>query len=295
MKTQGRAYKAKRLSARVKRDGIWFLSGIAILFVMSGCASIQLFSGPQEAADLAAREKGFHRMTIPTTSFPLAAYVRITRPGEPLAIYVEGDGAAWLSRTWQSDDPTPRKPFVLILASMDPAPNVAYLARPGQYPAPDAPPCNPAYWSSRRFAPEVADAMNEAVEALRKEAKAGKIHMVGYSGGAALAVLVASQRTDVASLRTIAGNLDPDTLNRHHNISPLKGSLNPMNAAVSLRNLPRRHFAGEDDNVVPLFIARSFAKQAGDPDNRTVTVVPGAAHEQGWLEKWPVLLALPLQ
>lgn len=271
------------------------LIGIMAVLMLTGCAAMPIFADRQEAAGLAAREKGFNRLNIRTASFQLAAYVRITRPGDPLTIYVEGDGAAWLSRTWRSDDPTPRKPFVLILAGMDPSPNVAYLARPGQYPAPDAPPCDPAYWSGKRFAPEVVAAMNEAVETLRKEAKAGKIHLIGYSGGAAVAVLVAVKRTDVASLRTIAGNLNPDALNRHHGVSPLKGSLNPMDAAESLRNLPQRHFVGADDKVVPPFIARSFAKRLGDPDGRTVTEVPNAGHERGWREKWPDLLAIPPQ
>ena len=137
--------------------------------------------------------------------------------------------------------------------------------------------------------------MNEAVEALRSEAKTSRLHLIGYSGGAALAVWIAAKRTDVASLRTIAGNLNPDALNRHHGVSPLQKSINPMEAAAALRSLPQRHFVGAGDTVVPLFIARSFAACLDDVDGRTITVVPGASHARGWRERWPNLLAMPLR
>lgn len=265
------------------------------LLLLVGCASWSPFTDRKKAADQIARDGGFHKSFIQTTSFPLTAYVRFVRPGHPLTIYIEGDGSAWLSRTWRADDPTPKTPLVLTLAGMDPAANVAYLARPGQYAADGTSPCDPACWSDRRFSPEVVAAMNEAVEALRISAKANQIHLIGYSGGAAVAVLVAAQRTDVASLRTIAGNLDPDALNRHHSVNPLQGSLNPMAVAATLRNLPQRHFVGSDDAVVPPFIAQSFVKCLGGADGREITVVPGASHAEGWREHWPDLLAMPLQ
>lgn len=271
------------------------LSGLLMLFLLSGCAAWPLLADRQEVADRIAQEKGFRRMVIRTVNFPLTAYVRMTRPGAPLTLYVEGDGSAWLSRTWRADDPTPKNPLVLTLAGMDPAENVAYLARPGQYTAAIAPPCDPAYWSDRRFAPEVVAAMDEAVESLRNEAKTKRLHLIGYSGGAALAVLIAAKRTDVASLRTIAGNLDPDALSRHHGVTPLQGSLNPLEAAMLLRNLPQRHFVGADDKVIPPFIAQSFAKRLGDKDGRTITVVSGTGHATGWRERWTDLLTLPAQ
>lgn len=150
-----------------------------------------------------------------------------------------------------------------------------------------------AYWSEKRFSGEVVDAMNRAVDDLRRQADAGAIHLIGYSGGAAVAVLAAARRSDVASLRTVAGNLDPDTVNRYHRVSSMEGSLNPMDVAANLKNLPQRHFVGSQDAVIPPGIAESFLRRAGKPDFSGITIVEGATHTRGWRERWKELLALP--
>jgi pimeloyl-ACP methyl ester carboxylesterase len=184
---------------------------------------------------------------------------------------------------------------VLALAALDPRENVAYLARPGQYPSAGAPPCDPSYWSDRRFAPEVAAAMGAAVDVIAARAKAGRIHLVGYSGGAAIAVLIAAGRPDVASLRSVAGNLDPEGVNHFHGVSPLhRESLDPLAVAAGLCRLPQRHFVGSKDDVVLPFVARSFVKRAGFADEAAITFIQGASHTEGWPERWRSLLAVPL-
>lgn len=52
-------------------------------------------------------------------------------------------------------------------------------------------------------------------------------------------------------LMTVAGNLDPDEVNRHHRVSPLKDSQNPMEMAGLLRGLPLRHFVGSQTPLSP--------------------------------------------
>ncbi len=272
-------------------------SGAALLLTLwilltVGCVAL-LPQSRYAAADRIAAAAGFQKSVIRTSWFALTAYVRIKNPGGPIHVYIEGDGTAWLSRNRLSDDPTPRTPLVLELAALDPASNVAYLARPGQY-APDGiPGCDAAYWSEKRFAGEVIDAMNRAVDELCRRAGAGEIHLVGYSGGAAVAVLVAARRSNVASLRTVAGNLDPEAVNRHHRVSPFVDATNPMDVAAKLRDLPQRHFVGSQDSVIPPGMAESFLRRAGKPDFRAITVVTGAAHTRGWSERWKELLALP--
>lgn len=262
-------------------------------FLTVGCATL-LPQNRYAAADRIAAAAGFQKSTIRTLSFTLTAYVRVKNPGGPIHVYIEGDGTAWLSRTRLSDDPTPKTPLVLELAALDPASNVAYLARPGQYAADGVPDCDAAYWSEKRFADEVVEAINKAVDALRGRAGGGEIHLIGYSGGAAVAVLTAARRSDVASLRTVVGNLDPEAVNRYHHVSSMKNFLNPMDAALKLRDLPQRHFVGSQDTVVPPGIARSFLKRAGRRDSSAITVVEGATHTRGWQEHWKALLVIPL-
>jgi pimeloyl-ACP methyl ester carboxylesterase len=268
---------------------------VTFLFLLAGgCALLPGLPDGRKAADRVARSGGLEKISIRTRSFPLVAYLRCRAPGDPLNLYIEGDGAAWVSKTRLSDDPTPANPLVLELAGIDPAGNVAYLARPGQY-ADALGRCDPAYWSDRRFSGEVVAALDEAVDELARKCGSGQIHLIGYSGGAALAVLVAAGRADVVSLRTVAGNLDPAALNRHHRVSPLDAaSLDPLDAAEKLRGLPQRHFVGSRDSVVPAFIARSFLLRAGSRDFGRITIVDGATHAEGWRERWRTLLGLPL-
>jgi hypothetical protein len=264
------------------------------LLSTAGCATLSPQNGRYTSADRVADTAGLKKAYIKTASFTLTTYARYANQGDPLHIYIEGDGTAWHTRTWLSDDPTPKTPLVLEMAALDPAPNVAYLARPGQYTAAGIPDCDPAYWSENRFAGDVVETTNEAIDILRNQAQAKEIHLVGYSGGAAIAVLIAARRTDVASLRTVAGNLDPHAVNRHHRVSPLKDSLNPTDVAGKLRRLSQRHFVGSRDTVVPYRIARSFLMRAGRREFSDITIVEGAGHSSGWREQWKTLLTIPL-
>lgn len=269
------------------------LLSAGIIATAWGCASIGCPGDRHEAADRVAAAGNFTKYSIQTNGFTLTAYGRFSRPGADLTVYIEGDGCAWISPARLSTDPTPARSLVLQMTALDRAANVAYLARPGQYGG-DAPGgCDPLYWSDRRFSPEVVEAMSEAMDRLRTAACSERVHLVGYSGGAAIAVLVASRRNDIASLRTVAGNLDTEAVNRHHGVTPLTGSLNPIDDARRVGGLPQRHFAGAKDSVVPPFIARSFLRQAGDPDDRRLVILKDVSHSRGWLEAWGELLTIP--
>lgn len=261
------------------------------LLLTVGCAALTPSGGRYGAADRIAAAASLRKSFLRTSSFTLTAYTRFTAPGDPLHLYIEGDGAAWLSRARLSDDPTPGTPLVLDLAARDPAKNLAYLARPGQYAEDGVSGIDAVYWSDKRFSAEVVRAVCEAVDILRERTGARQVHLIGYSGGAAVAVLVAAERDDVASLRTVAGNLDPEAVNRHHRVSPLTASLNPMDAAGSLRGLPQRHFVGSRDAVIPRHAAEAFVKKAGGGSR--ITVVEGATHTRGWRERWRDLLDVP--
>lgn len=251
------------------------LTSYFLSLLLSSCATLP----PPPAA-------GFEMSYIKTSNFTLATYYKFKEPGAPLTIYIEGDGYAWKSKSQLSDDPTPSNSLMLALAGMDTSPNVAYLARPGQYPANGRPDCGPEYWSNKRFAPEVISSMSEAIDQLKLRAKSDKIDLIGYSGGAAVAVLITAERKDIASIRTIAGNLNPEALNKYHRVSPLTGSLDPMNVAERIKAVSQRHFVGSKDKIVPPFIAESFVERMGDKDKARITIIDGATHDKGWKEMW---------
>lgn len=173
------------------RPAIAALFLVAACCVLSDCTTLDR----DAHADALAAPVQLHREPVRTDAFVLTAFARITRADQPLTVYIEGDGLAWVSRTEPSADPTPRKATGLALAAADPAPNVVYLARPCQFtPMAQNPRCAAPYWTSKRFAPEVVASMSEAVSRFAAKVPGQPIHLVGYSGGGAVAVLVAAQR-----------------------------------------------------------------------------------------------------
>lgn len=263
------------------------VAALVALTLVSGCASFDR----NAHADSLARPAGLRREVITAGEFKLTAFSRITRADAPVRIYIEGDGLAWVSRTEPSLDPTPVAATGLALAAADPAGNVVYLARPCQYtPMEDDPHCETAYWTGKRFAPEVVASMDAAVGQMASRVPGQPVELVGYSGGGAIAVLVAARRRDVASLRTVAGNLDVEYVNRMHRVSPMPASRNPIDVAREVATIPQTHFSSAQDTVVPPEVARRFARAAGGTCVRT-PVVPGVAHDGDWARRWRALLA----
>jgi len=260
---------------------------VACLFLF-GCAGLP--AARDLEVDRIALAGGMERAEIHAGRFDLRAYYRLAEAGKPLAIYIEGDGAAWLTKGRLSADPTPRHPMVLRLAALDPSANVVYLARPCQYNGAGDAVCDPEYWSDKRFSPEVIEAMDEAVSYFAKKAAANSLRLVGYSGGGAVAVILAARRNDVESLLTVAGNLDPEAVNRHHRVSALTGSLDPVNFGQRIAGLPQWHFVGTKDKVIPNYIAQGFVRKIGSPRTARIVQVDGASHHDGWIERWATLL-----
>ncbi|HQW57939.1 MAG TPA: alpha/beta hydrolase [Gammaproteobacteria bacterium] len=279
--------------------------------ILSGCASQNQLSSNkvnQTAYDI-AQLNHFQKQLIKTNPFMLTTFQKFsTSPStsntnhtinQTLTIYIEGDGRTWITRSKLSNNPTPKNPLALKLAVLDNSANVAYLARPCQYtPHSLDSACNPLVWSDQRFSETVIQSMNEAVENLKKSAKARQIHLVGFSGGGAIAILIAARRNDIASLRTVAGDLNPTALSQYHQTSPLTSSLDPNTRTViqKLIHLPQQHFSGEKDKTVPPFIAEEFVarlRKLGSPCT-SQTTIKDATHHQGWEAIWPTLLDKPL-
>lgn len=262
---------------------------------LTGCVEVPSSAELNQRAETLARPAGLLRGQVRTDSFVLTDFSRISSPDLPLTIYIEGDGFAWRTRSQPSADPTPLKPQALALASVDPAANVVYLARPCQFtPMSANPRCSVVYWTGKRFAEEVVQAMDQAVSHFARQVPGQPIHLVGFSGGAGIAALIAARRQDIATLRSVAGNLDTVEFNRLHRTTPMPESLNAIDVAPRLTTLAQIHYYGSNDKVVPATIAQRFA-QATAGHCTQVRAVAGMSHNSDWAQQWPALLAVPAQ
>lgn len=280
--------------AMMKRGAMvmWLLPIVAGL--LSGCSGgPALFQSNTARADSAARAANppLSKTRFETRQFDLVGYYRQSAPNDPrLAVFIEGDGLAYVTRTQRAVDPTPEKPVALDLAARDKAPNLLYLARPCQYVGGrDGRNCDSAYWTTHRYAPEVVAALDEAISQYVGHFGATQLALHGYSGGGQLALLLAGQRSDVASVVTIAGVLDHQAWTSHFGDTPLYGSRNSLEVAERLRNLPQRHFIGLRDDQVPPELAPAFLRRLGLPPEKFITQLPRADHECCWAELWPQL------
>jgi pimeloyl-ACP methyl ester carboxylesterase len=128
--------------------------------------------------------------------------------------------------------------------------------------------------------------MSKAIESYKDTIGAQRVRLFGYSGGGAIASLVASRRSDVVHLVTIAAPLDHVVWTRHHKITALSGSLNPKDFADQLFTLPQTHFIGEDDTIVPSSIALSFLRNFPDGAPAKILQIPNYGHKCCWEENW---------
>ena len=78
-----------------------------------GAASMLGCMGRHQALEPYAAHADWVRQQFATNTFILTGMLRQQgRKSAPLAVYIEGDGLAWLSQYEKSSDPTPRDPLV---------------------------------------------------------------------------------------------------------------------------------------------------------------------------------------
>lgn len=272
---------------------------LAFGFVVTACSSAEFVPSRNRAAHYAS-EAGWRYGIENAGGFALA---RAFAPhaasadmrAEVLTIYIEGDGLAFVGSRRISADPTPTDPLALRLALNAPQARAAWLGRPCQYTLPVGAGrnCDPIYWTSHRYSRPVLDSMNLAVDQLKSRSGAARLILIGYSGGGAIAALLAAERQDIAGLITIAANLDLGEWVAREKLAPLHGSLDPAMVAGKLSALPQVHFVGTRDDVVPPAIARAFIARLGPNAPARLVEIPDFGHADGWAEAWPALLRRP--
>lgn len=234
---------------------------IVILLFLCGCTCLTV---PQN----------FKYQEIQTRFFDIASWQKITEPKGVYKIYIEGDGYAFNAYGRPTQDPTPKGTLVRKLAFGDNSPNVIYLARPCQYIK--SPTCSQRHWTTARFAPEVINAEYEAVKNIVGN---NPVILIGFSGGAQIAGLIASAKPglNVKEIITIAGNLDHMAWTKYHNLPPLNESMNLESYSQQFKTIPQIHYVGSDDTVIPALLTKNFIG-----NNANIIEVNGASHNQGW-------------
>lgn len=231
--------------------------------------------------------------TLPGSPFPLVLVTpRHALPGQRLRVYLEGDGHAWATPSQPSLDPSPSQLLVAKLAVADPTPNL-YLARPCQFIS--APTCTTALWTNRRYAEEVVRSLDQALDQLKAHYANRDFELIGYSGGATLALLLALRRKDVAQVQTLAGNLSPRQWVQLHTLSPLDGSLEPLDQQARLALIPQRHLFGADDQVLPPLLLERYREALGPAACLKSAVLPNVSHHSGWALAWQQWQSKPIE
>ncbi|MGE4313837.1 MAG: alpha/beta fold hydrolase [Pseudobdellovibrionaceae bacterium] len=267
----------------------WTLGVILVgATLASGCTSKEIFR--EEAATRIAAPVFLQKRVIKTPMFNITVRERVYEEGQPAMLYIEGDGDDWL--TFEKD-PGPVDPTALRLAAMDSKTNVIYMNRSCQETG-EADECPSTYWGSSKYSPEVIDSMSAALDNIRANRHVTGFHVIGFGGGAAVAIGLAAQRQDILSIRTVAGILDTVYYANLNKKPYPANSINPIDIAPQVAHIPQRHFVGQQDPEVPPALFHSFDQAMGQPSCSDVSIVDNATHQQGWAEQWKVLLALPV-
>jgi hypothetical protein len=302
--------------ARPQYQRAWRCLSLLLLVCLTACVSAPRSPAVFTQKNPTVHYSGFEDLSL---TLPLRAFLRSPSGAqrsawsEPvqLTIYIEGDGAAWQNRFTPPQDPTPFDPLAAQLANQDPSAWLAYLGRPCQYLDADAlAHCDPSLWREARFGSQALALSDEAVTRVRaavvarwqiqhaqqlqgvKPLPEPKVHirLIGYSGGGALAALLASGRADITCLITVAAPLDTKVWTDLQILSPLRSSLNPATPSPRLASITQTHWFGAKDRVVPPTSIGDYAKHNLGPQGE-VWVVDGYDHRLTWVESWPRLLA----
>ena len=281
------ACQALNKAGEESRRLFWLFLLIVLTALAGGCAAVRPGQNMNGLAERGAGY-GFQAVNFSGPKFTLAGLLRgQSGSSDDLVVYIEGDGRG-VVRGRVTADPTPTRAMGFELAASDPAPAVLYLARVGQFQPSQTGQKYQAYWSNKRLSEESVQAADQAVSEAKSRLGAKRVHLVGYSGGGGLAILLAERRSDVVTLATVAGLLDTSWWVREKNFQPLEGSLNPADLAPLLAAVPQVHFYGSEDAIIPPGMSAHFKTLAPFTNFRRVEV--GTNHWKGWPEMWPGLL-----
>jgi len=204
--------------------------------------------------------------------------------GSTLHVYYGGDGSPFVDGRRIARDPTPRRPLTLALMQQDPFPAV-FIGRPCYHGLLAG--CDSALWTVARYSPAVVDSMVTVTSRVIEAHAPARVVLVGYSGGGALALLVAERLDRIDAVVTVAANLDLAAWTQRHGYTPLHQSIDPADVAGSRTDLRHLHLSGsDDDNVPPATQRRALEKLPSG----AARILAGADHRCCWVDVWAGLI-----
>ncbi len=268
-------------SMRAYRTALAILALVMTVGHMAGCASRRAFDPYGDSG------VGYRRATVQGDGFAhLVVVPEGQRSATTLWVFIEGDGRPWVDGGRRiAVDPSPVTAVAFELFETSPVAR-AYLGRPCYFGHARDPGCDPSLWTSARYGAAVIASMSRALAALVREHSAGRVVLVGYSGGAAIACLIAPRIPEVSAVVTIAGNLDIDAWTVGHHFLPLSQSINPAAAPALDRRITQIVVQGERDLNVPPGSVRAFRDRQHPQE---VWVYPDLDHACCWRRKWPAI------
>lgn len=266
------------MNLRIALNGLGALAAIAFV---CGCSS----AGQQ--LDRRAEVAGLERIRAESGQFPSLIYMQRptaeTTQGAPLLVFIEGDGIPWRNGREPSADPTTRQPLAFELLLHSPAP-AAYVTRPC-YHRLHSDKCTVEQWTGARYSEEIVASMVDTVREAQRHSGAKQVSLIGYSGGGVLAVLIAERLEHVASVVTVAANLDTDAWTEHHKYLPLSQSLNPSRSKHE-HPWPEWHLQGANDVTVPSATTTAYFARYPQAQRQ---VIEGYDHKCCWSQDWAQL------
>jgi hypothetical protein len=252
------------------------------LLLLTACAG-SVESRRDYAAELIKKE-GYHARTFQTRAFPIYAAIPngYTQPHNTITIVIEGDGYAFTGPSTVSMDPTPKNPVGLKLALSHQKANAIYLARPCQYVRTSK--CGSAYWTTRRFAPEILQSYDEILDDIKTRygLPSTRFTLVGFSGGGYIAFNLAATRSDIKDVTTYAGLLSPEDWTAYHKVTDLEIKTPAPQLFKQSANTPFLHICSHQDSVIPCDLTYDVLKAYDLTGNHVYYAIDDLKHGEIW-------------
>lgn len=241
---------------------------------------------PHQLFDRQALAVALSPQVIKTGFFSHKIYKNNRQSKGRLHIYLTGDGLPWVAGVVPATDPTPRDTIIFSLIEQDRS-SALILGRPCYHGLDNEALCDHSLWTSKRYAPVIINSLSIAIQRLSEQYKANDLVLIGYSGGGALAVLLAETIPNVSAVITIGANLNTQWWTQHHNLLPLTGSMDPVKRPSLPATIIQKHYVGSEDKIIPAALIETYTNIHLASE---LVIIKDYNHQCCWKKIWPEIL-----